>query len=327
MYRLGPLDKARKRYLKKAKTEPGSSTAAVGATVSPSTWGGNGKVQPGLVTAASAVMLSHWTATHRVLTGEENRKIDAALVEGEQTDIVTSKAISMSHTVTRGHLRTLVPDVWLNDEIINFWLCVLVENHINTIGEPKKIHCFSSFFWTRLMEGKNKLGSDSGYQYTNVRRWTRNMDIFALDVILVPINEDRTHWVLAAIYPQQSQILFYDSFHSEGRQYLEALRQYVTDEAKSRNKKPREWTLVTGTAAGTDSPMQTNQVDCGVFACMAAEHLALGEPLTYTKEDMPLFRYISTDVLASRCTDMSLITLQAAHASPDFGRKLKTRVT
>lgn len=39
-----------------------------------------------------------------------------------------------------------------------------------------------------------------------------------------------------------------------------------------------------------DIPHQDNDYDCGVFMSVAAERLALGQPLNYTEEDMPLLR-------------------------------------
>jgi len=38
------------------------------------------------------------------------------------------------------------------------------------------------------------------------------------------------------------------------------------------------------------SPLQNNEVDCGVFVCTTANYLAQGLDLDYTEDDMPLFR-------------------------------------
>ena len=48
-----------------------------------------------------------------------------------------------------------------------------------------------------------------------------------------------------------------------------------------------EWTLVPTTS---DTPQQHNGCDCGVFSCMAADHIANNEGLAYDQSDMPYFR-------------------------------------
>ena len=59
-----------------------------------------------------------------------------------------------------------------------------------TDAERKRLHVFSSYFYTRLTEGKKKevggrvvLKEEDGY--ANVRRWTRDIDLFEKDLILV----------------------------------------------------------------------------------------------------------------------------------------------
>merc|ERR1711924_164635 len=49
-----------------------------------------------------------------------------------------------------------------------------------------------------------------------------------------------------------------------------------------------EWTTVTTKVAET--PQQHNGCDCGVFTCMGADHIANGEALNYSQDDMPHFR-------------------------------------
>jgi sentrin-specific protease 1 len=44
----------------------------------------------------------------------------------------------------------------------------------------------NSFFYTKLV--------NAGYQYAGVRRWTKKVDVFEHDVIIVPINISNAHW-------------------------------------------------------------------------------------------------------------------------------------
>jgi Ulp1 family protease len=87
-----------------------------------------------------------------------------------------------------------------------------------TDSDPKKasrIHIFSSLFYKKLIEKPDKYDS-----YQLVKRWTKNVDIFEKDFLIIPINED-IHWSLviivrpgllmnssAIIYPQQAKTVF-----------------------------------------------------------------------------------------------------------------------
>jgi sentrin-specific protease 1 len=37
------------------------------------------------------------------------------------------------------------------------------------------------------------------YSYLAVRRWTNNVDVFSLDKVIIPINSENQHWILAVI--------------------------------------------------------------------------------------------------------------------------------
>ena len=75
-----------------------------------------------------------------------------------------------------------------------------------------------------------------------------------------------------------------------GHNILRCLLRYMKDEMKKKHDKDLdedEWTLVPTTS---DTPQQHNGCDCGVFSCMAADHIANNEGLTYDQSDMPYFR-------------------------------------
>lgn len=99
-------------------------------------------------------------------------------------------------------------DQFLNDVIIEFYLKYL------TLQMPKekqsKIHVFSTFFYKRLTTKPTK-GSRRSQpteldpnltpaqkRHARVKNWTKNVNIFEKDFIIVPINES-CHWFLAII--------------------------------------------------------------------------------------------------------------------------------
>uniref|UniRef100_A0A8D0G1N0 Ubiquitin-like protease family profile domain-containing protein n=1 Tax=Strix occidentalis caurina TaxID=311401 RepID=A0A8D0G1N0_STROC len=66
-------------------------------------------------------------------------------------------------------------------QIVNFYMCLLVERSKKK-GYPA-VHAFSTFFYPKLISAG----------YDAVRRWTRDVDLFKKDLILVPIHSRPTH--------------------------------------------------------------------------------------------------------------------------------------
>ena len=72
---------------------------------------------------------------------------------------------------------------------------------------------------------------------------------------------------------------------------LDALERYLIDESWDIRKvrlDTSDWKKVT--VPVSDCPQQGNSFDCGVFACMYAEHLTRDASLCFTQDDMPYFR-------------------------------------
>ena len=87
---------------------------------------------------------------------------------------------------------------------------------------------------------------------------------------------------------EKKEIVFYDSFHSKGDKYLNALLDYVEKEAERRGNKSfdkKEWTCKNG-----DPPKQKNGYDCGVFTIMCMDFLSDNLPLSFEQSDMNDFR-------------------------------------
>lgn len=87
-------------------------------------------------------------------------------------------------------------DEFLNDNLIGFYIRFLEDHLARTNQEvAKQVYFFNSYFFatlTNLPKGKR------GINYEAVQKWTRNVDIFSHDYIVVPINES-AHWYVAII--------------------------------------------------------------------------------------------------------------------------------
>ena len=71
-------------------------------------------------------------------------------------------------------------------------------------------------------------------------RWTLRhglLNIFELEVIIVPLNFNNVHWALAAIFPQRRRIMVLDSLGGDKERVFDVLKRYVKDEFN--NKQPK----------------------------------------------------------------------------------------
>ncbi len=59
-------------------------------------------------------------------------------------------------------------------------------------GFPK-VHAFNTFFYPKIMSGG----------HSTVKRWTRKVDVFAVDYILIPVHLGM-HWCLAVSFSDKS---------------------------------------------------------------------------------------------------------------------------
>ena len=97
-------------------------------------------------------------------------------------------------TVEWDDLDRLEPDNFFNDNLIGLYLRYLEEKlKIERPNVAKKIYIFNSYFYASLTNnGRGKIN------YNAVKNWTRNVDLFGYDYIIVPINQ-MFHWYCAVI--------------------------------------------------------------------------------------------------------------------------------
>ncbi|XP_063183859.1 sentrin-specific protease 2-like [Chroicocephalus ridibundus] len=209
------------------------------------------------------------------LTEAMEREVIAALGKGEPDEVMSS---AFKLRVTRQDIRTLRNLCWLNDEVINFYMGLVMERSKKE-GYPS-VHAFSSFFYEKLTSG--------GYQA--VGRWTRRVDLFHKDIILVPINL-RLHWTLAVIDTRKKTVKYYDSLGQEGDKICETLLKYLQEESREKRHvklNASEWTI--HSMEPHEIPQQSNGSDCGVFTCKYADYICRDRPMTFTQTHMPYFR-------------------------------------
>lgn len=145
-----------------------------------------------------------------------------------------------------------------------------------------KLYIFNTFFYPKLKS--NGHGS--------IKRWTRKVDIFDFDIILIPIHLG-IHWCCAEINIKERSINYYDSLHNNNMSCLKHLQKYLIDEHIDKKGTDgssefnfENWNL----SLPKGIPCQQNGYDCGVFTCTFAEYRSRASEFAFSQKDMNYFR-------------------------------------
>ncbi|KAF5274709.1 hypothetical protein FQA39_LY07101 [Lamprigera yunnana] len=208
------------------------------------------------------------------LSDEDEYIIDRAL-NGKRpsTELLVQK---FNLKLTRADILTLEGLNWLNDEVINFYMNLLIERGKNS--KWPSVYAMNTFFYPKLL----KDGASS------LRRWTRRIDLFSCDIVAVPIHQTM-HWCMSIIDFKKCTIKYYDSMGRPNYECLEALLHYLKVEHLDKKKSEFDasgWSLENV----QDIPQQMNGSDCGVFSCTYAEFLTRNAELSFSQENMPYLR-------------------------------------
>lgn len=175
------------------------------------------------------------------------------------------------HVVTMDDLQTLYGPNWLNDQVMNMYGDLVMDT------VPDKVHFFNSFFYDKLRT--------KGYE--GVKRWTKNVDIFNKELLLIPIHLE-VHWSLICVNVKQKKIVYLDSQRTLNRRCPKHICRYLEAEADKKNRPDFRdgWKGV----FRMNIARQNNDSDCGAFVLQYSKFLALGLPFTFTQQDMPKLR-------------------------------------
>uniref|UniRef100_A0A8C5GBC4 Ubiquitin-like protease family profile domain-containing protein n=1 Tax=Gouania willdenowi TaxID=441366 RepID=A0A8C5GBC4_GOUWI len=167
------------------------------------------------------------------------------------------------HALRLDDLLTLADQHWLNDQVINMYGELIVDssNH--------KVHFLNSFFHRQLMT--------KGYE--GVKRWTKKVDLFSKDLLLVPVHL-QVHWCLVTVDMSLKKISLYDS---RGIAFHENILRYLMTEAKEKHQ-------ISFKDGWMNVPQQKNSNDCGVFILEYSRCFGLNKPLHFTQNDVPKIR-------------------------------------
>ncbi|KAJ1806790.1 hypothetical protein LPJ75_004969 [Coemansia sp. RSA 2598] len=215
---------------------------------------------------------------------KERLKKAAAVALPADADVVIASVFKpgfsreLNNTPVTAHdMGTLKPGTWLNDEVINFYM-QLIMSRADKRSELPRVHAFNTFFYSTLRDGG----------YARVRRWTRKIKLFEKDLVVVPVHLG-VHWCCATIDFRAKTIAYYDALLGDNDECLQLLKQYLCLESKDKLGAEFDgdgWSTV----CEKDIPRQKNGYDCGVFAITFAEYLARDAQLAFSQSNCPALR-------------------------------------
>ncbi|XP_076176267.1 uncharacterized protein LOC143151224 isoform X2 [Ptiloglossa arizonensis] len=155
-------------------------------------------------------------------------------------------------------------DQFLNDVIIDFYLKYLTLEVLSE-SDQHRTHVFSSYFYKRLTSPhtqaveSNVPPSPAAKRHARVQKWTKNVNIFEKDFIIIPINE-HAHWFLAIIcFPGLVGEVSTNRAHSEEND----VRKTVQRSKKLKELKLQAVTIGSTTLAPVTTTITIDQPDDG----------------------------------------------------------------
>lgn len=199
---------------------------------------------------------------------------------------------------------------WLNTDVITFFLEWWQEqtgcpSGADTPKPDSSRNCWitNTYFYSKLTECGHSYSAVRGatgeaYTYHNVRRWTKKKNVFALDKMIIPINDKNVHWYLAIINFKDKITEVYDSMGCNHQSTHTILLRWLQDEHLDKHGTSldlNEWTRKQNPEGSV--PRQTNCSDCGVFMCLFAAYACIDAPFEFSQRDIDLARRYMVQII------------------------------
>ena len=183
--------------------------------------------------------------------------VDEAIYgEGNEDGVLaTAKNETTGRTcsVTRKSMKCLRPKTWLNDEVIDYFFRIYLAHVDKRLCDdnsiPKRSYIFPPQFMLRLLDETNEDERlRDVYNYKQVMRWTKGVDIFTQRRLIFPINKTGSHWMLACVLFDSKEIRYYDSMCPSDtpltkwiKKRLFGIAQYIEDEYQRKLESAFDW--------------------------------------------------------------------------------------
>ncbi|XP_020220858.1 probable ubiquitin-like-specific protease 2A isoform X2 [Cajanus cajan] len=214
-------------------------------------------------------------------------------------EVIYPKGEPDAVSISKRDIELLQPQTFINDTIIDFYIKYL-KNKLPA-DEQDRFHFFNSFFFCKLADLDKDLSSacDGRAAFQRVRKWTRKVNLFEKDYILIPINYS-FHWSLIVIcHPGEVAffkdeeikesskvpcILHMDSLKGSHKGLKNLFQSYLCEEWKERHSN-----VVDDVSSkflhmrfiSVELPQQENLYDCGLFLLHYVERFLEGTPINF----------------------------------------------
>jgi Ulp1 family protease len=150
-------------------------------------------------------------------------------------------------------MKCLRPKTWLNDEVIDYFFRIYLAHVDKRLCDdnsiPKRSYIFPPQFMLRLLDETNEDERlRDVYNYKQVMRWTKGVDIFTQRRLIFPINKTGSHWMLACVLFDSKEIRYYDSMCPSDtpltkwiKKRLFGIAQYIEDEYQRKLESAFDW--------------------------------------------------------------------------------------
>lgn len=116
-------------------------------------------------------------------------------------------------------MRTLKNTRWVNDKVTDFYMNLLMERNKKQ-GYHQPTHLIPSCTPSESVGGG----------YRSVKRWTQAVNLFAKELILVPVRPD-VHWSLVVVDLRKKSIFYLESMGQKRPDIFELIFHYLQDES------------------------------------------------------------------------------------------------
>ena len=151
------------------------------------------------------------------ITDEQKANAQDVMDGDDLDEIIQSKMMGIPQAkidIKRRDLQCLRDGEWLNDEVINVWMDYVKDRNQRrneeSAGCMPTIYIMKTMFYSRMCVIDRPGGRQDTFDYPGVRRWTKKVDVFAHDMIFIPLHQG-LHWALAVVNMRAKRIQYFDS--------------------------------------------------------------------------------------------------------------------
>ncbi|KAI5448372.1 hypothetical protein KIW84_015697 [Lathyrus oleraceus] len=222
-------------------------------------------------------------------------------------EVIYPKGEPDAVSISKRDVALLQPETFLNDTIIDFYIKYL-KNKLST-DEQKRFHFFNSFFFRKLadLDKDPSSASDGRAAFQRVRKWTRKVNLFEKDYIVIPVNYS-LHWSLIVIcHPGEVPcfrdeeikesskvpcILHMDSLKGHHKGLKNVIQSYLCEEWKERHPN-----MVDDISSkflqlrfiSLELPQQGDLYDCGLFLLYYVERFLEEAPIKFNPFNITMY--------------------------------------